>query len=134
MYTFSYRAEFVISHPRDSLEDAATLLRKRPSKYIRKGRSYKRPRPAERSVLNWILHPGRETVSDRAPLERTISRFLREIVGESRRLSQALRGGGRASLQIAIRPETSYSVFTLDPDILRELASLGIELEICCVV
>jgi hypothetical protein len=134
MYEFAYQAQFGITHWKNPLDAARDLLNRRPHTHFAKGDLGRHGRRNKVSYVGWLLHTGRKQHSEKIPLQEVLAKFLLELAPKKRLLRQVLRGGGRAALEIAIRPKTSYSLFTLGPSVFSELAALGVEMDICCIV
>jgi hypothetical protein len=134
MYEFIYRAQFNVIHPKRSLRALTHLLKRSPSTEITKGDLQKTGRPAKVSCISWLLHAGEEISSDELPLDIAITKLLVEVSKGKAKLRAALRDGGQAAIEVAIRPETSYSVASLSPVLFSKLHDMQIGLDICCVV
>ena len=140
MYQFDYTAHFTISDKNIDLSKYATLLTGFPLKEIKKGEDLfdlsgnKLNRKAYLSYLQWRLHLESEVSSEQKPLDEVVLDFMRQIEGQKILFRELRSLGTEFAIEIAVRPQTSYSVLTLSPRLTEHLSMNGIELNLCFVV
>ncbi len=136
MFDFEYQAHFCITHPDNSLDRVLKLFEEPPAIYVKPGDSLHDEfgEPSDRVAKEWYacwrLHPEDVALSNQRPLPEMIERLVQSLAKDKEVMTSIKSSRATGAVRISLRPEYSYSGFKLEPDLLVQLGSFGIELNL----